>query len=386
MNKIYFLITFLLTIILLNVKSQFCDTDNLVNYNPTYYQEYQIDFKKTEHCNTIRLNIHFFLKADGTGNFNEEDDGFGNTNLSGYDLAFEIIKRLNETQESNPKLNIPPNNNIPNLPKNFDFELNGVFFHRDENAYIYQNTPNIGTSFGSDENEVINIFYTFDPIRSEVGGYASSLTPTSILFTEMSMYRRYTDYINALINKNLDHIDWWYHALINTTAHEIGHLLSLSHVVANTCSTCDDFCDDTPTRQEMIDNWGINPNHCGWANLGFGCTNNLMDYGGYYSLSPCQLNRIYSAFFQENGVSRHFVCNQLSQDVSFCEFDGYPQISYYGNKIRIAPCLQQMMVEEVAILHYNEDVEFFSNFEVVGYKPRNNNLIFEVRQHCVCEL
>lgn len=145
---------------------------------------------------------------------------------------------------------------------------------------------------------------------------------------------------------------------------------------------------DTPTPWEMcnIYNSTCHP-ACGWGTGSeSGCSNNTMDYNGSYALSEEQLKIIHIGLEHPQGTKRFRVCTQLNQNNTFCEFEGYPQISYYGDKIRIAPCAQEMLVEEEAIVHYNEEVEFFSNFEVVGSEPRNDNLVFEVRQHCKCRL
>jgi hypothetical protein len=52
---------------------------------------------------TIRLNYHFMLKSDGTGNFTQTDDGMGNTSYNGYIFAEDMTKWMNNACAQQPE-------------------------------------------------------------------------------------------------------------------------------------------------------------------------------------------------------------------------------------------------------------------------------------------
>jgi hypothetical protein len=317
----------------------------------------------------VRVNIHFMLKTDGTGNFRELDDGDGRTSYNGYIYANDMISWMNEASAWNPKLNIPTGNNITQNPKNFAFVLDAVYFWRNDNTYNF-NTVNYLTQ-GKDKDNVINIFLSYG--NSTGSGYASNIDPNSKeKYTENRSY--WTVYKNNISAGNP--FGWFLHGTSVNTLHELGHLLGLSHTVMysygvqcpTSCTTsvpvCGDACDDTPSANEIMNanNCTKHP-HCGWGTGSIvDCSNNLMDYSGDHALSPCQINIIHSSL--EGGMKTYLSCQAVASDLSLCDI-GYPKVSYFGKNISVG-CVNTMAHvtnNEKIKLYFSESIEL-NNFEV----------------------
>ncbi len=312
----------------------------------------------------IRVNIHYMLKSDGTGNFTET----GNAALgieSGYIFAKDHVAEMNKNAAINPKMNILPNNTTPNLNKQIQFVLDGVYFVRDDSKYFFCN----GCSYlnypsdGHNTDNVLNFFLEKHPSSNSVGGKAGGyLSPTSKdkYIEDFGYYDRYLAFVNS--TPGTDHYEW---ALSNAnSSHETGHLLCLSHTVRKNCACkcpttsfpypdpgcssncyvytgnadpgCDDGCGDTPSAIEVTDvnNSGKHP-ACGWNTGGqMWCSNNLMDYNGSEALTPCQLDIIHSAL--EGGMKSYTVCDAVKNNLNLTIM-GYPQIGYYGKNVAIKP-------------------------------------------------
>src|SRR5690554_3372113 len=78
----------------------------------------------------LKVNFHYILDEDGTGNFNETDDGLGYSGLSGYKHAEETLEWVNHPDRK-MALNIPEGNLLGINDKNFTLVLDAVYFHRD---------------------------------------------------------------------------------------------------------------------------------------------------------------------------------------------------------------------------------------------------------------
>ena len=91
----------------------------------------------------INVNIHFMLRLDGTGNFNETNDGApykpwnalptapliqADTAKNGYARARALVQEMNNQAASSPMNSNPAGTSNP--AKGFSYALNGVYFHR----------------------------------------------------------------------------------------------------------------------------------------------------------------------------------------------------------------------------------------------------------------
>lgn len=84
---------------------------------------------------TMRVNLHYMLRSDGTGNFTETTDSYTGSPYNGYLYGEDLINACNENWALNIALKHQPN--PPNLvhEKKVRFVLNGVFFHRNTSDY-----------------------------------------------------------------------------------------------------------------------------------------------------------------------------------------------------------------------------------------------------------
>jgi hypothetical protein len=335
----------------------------------------------------VRVNIHFMLKSNGTGNFTETSDGDGRS-YTGYQYAMDHVRAMNGYQGWNIKANIPPGNSIPIQSKNYYYILNSIHFHRNDNSYYLQKVDY--NANGVDKTNVLNIFFSHTTLADvptanattagQPGGYASDITPNSkVKYTDVMDY--WTHY--RILLKDGKPMDWHWHGCAGTTNHELGHLLTLSHTVryngATRCPVgcgardinlpidvnCDDGCADTPTAWDITRASG-NCTHpaCGWGTSGTPwCSSNVMDYGGGNTLTPCQLNKIHTAL--EGGMRTYLSCEAVKQDMSYCDI-GYPYISYFGKKVNIGGCSNQLADvtnREVLAAYFSESLDL-QNFEV----------------------
>ncbi|MCE3295120.1 MAG: zinc-dependent metalloproteinase lipoprotein family [Crocinitomicaceae bacterium] len=315
---------------------------------------------------TVRINIHFMLKSDGTGNFNEKNDGNGRP-YSGYDYARDLVYYMNAQSIQNVQLNIPEGNEIPVLEKNYRYVLDAVYFWRNDSTYLY-NTINYAKQ-GRDKDSVMNIFLSHG--TANLGGHASSVSTVShYKYTENRSY--WFSYSGNKAKGSADG-DLWTQAL--NTSHEVGHLLGLNHTVlqpnGSPCpggckggtinANCDDGCADTPSAWEILDANGCTTHPgCGWSGGITGkidCSNNLMDYTGMFALSPCQIEKIHRGL--ENGLKSYLQCAALSDDVSFKNI-GYPKVSYFGRNVQIVD--SRIEYKEKIKIYYSSSVEL-NNFE-----------------------
>ena len=154
----------------------------------------------------LSVNIHYILRRDGTGNFNETDDGtpykrYNATRIndpripadpanSGYVWARRLVTEMNVQAAANPLNGYPAGSSNP--PKKFSYALNGVYFHRlsppefniikERSQGIY--TDSLSNNYGLNKASEINMFISGDyqdpppmnpPSAFDVGGLACAI-------------------------------------------------------------------------------------------------------------------------------------------------------------------------------------------------------------------
>ena len=245
----------------------------------------------------IRVNYHYILKNDGSGNFNEYWDGNADSTLNGYQRATMVIEKANFELAHNKRMFRPNPNTTDVLRSNMRYLLCGVYFHRNDTLY----TPDLFAGwemqdkYGVNKKNEINVFNI--PDSKEGSGIANQLlTPQDIDPELVCKIKDYSNYIQFP--------DWSVKYAASTLNHEIGHLLGLNHTW-----NLDDACADTPLAYEVngqnIQCWGYNAKDsiCGdWHNI----SNNIMDYCEHFphAYTPCQLSIIHTNL---NSSGRNYI-------------------------------------------------------------------------------
>ena len=173
------------------------------------------------------------------------------------------------------------NTTYPVSDINFNYRLNGVFFHRNASFYesFYAPPPLI-----RNDGAAINVF-----LFSGRDGQGAAGSDDCWLGGMMQAYLDYTGSSNL----------WYIHKDARPLNHEICHILSLDHPKRGpdgTKSTLGgtqyfDNCDDTPTFLELINDGYVDPYE--WCNGEY--SNNLKDYScDQRALTVCQIDQIHS--------------------------------------------------------------------------------------------
>ena len=231
--------------------------------------------------------MHYMLKKDGTGNFNEYWDGIKDSTTNGYIFAEKIVDKANFELANNQKMFRLPEgvDSVAVLPIKMQYVLKGVYFERNNS---FQNDDffsgwDILDTFGINSMKEINVFFIV-PERSGSGIASQILRPESNeakLATKFTFYKTYMQFP-----------DWSVQYAAGTLNHEIGHMLGLNHTWNQ-----DDDCDDTPKGfKTETGEWGqcwaykdIPNTPCSqWKNI----SNNVMDYNEHFprAYTPCQIN------------------------------------------------------------------------------------------------
>lgn len=274
-------------------------------YSQTKCTVYDIPELKTENLKSlnlvtsittpkiIRVNIHFILRTNGTGNFTETTDVYGVQNAyTGYWFAEKVIEQCNYWLNNNPEmtqqLSCCP---IDVLDINYNYQLAGVFFDRND---TYFNNTGIHTGVIKNGAHVINILVYANPSgngAAALGGNICWKNGAEAAYDNFLLYGNWGIYNYMSLGCN----------------HEVGHCLSLLHAKRTSsgdcCTsgspTCHDNCTDTPTYQQLINDGYTDP--CIWNGPGY--SNNIMDYSPLETaFTPCQIEQTHNHIDQ----NKHF--------------------------------------------------------------------------------
>lgn len=309
---------------------------------------------------TMRVNIHFILRSNGTGNFSETNNIFDNpSSENGYWLADVIINTANDYLSSNVQMIQQLSYaTIPVEEINYNYKLSGVFFHRSDSFFECYYSP---SSLMRNNGSVINVFL----FASNDGRGAASFDNCWL----GGMEQDYTDYIN---NSNL----WFIMQNAKPLNHEIGHILSLDHpkrspggtksTIGGTQYT--DNCDDTPTFMELINDGFTDPYE--WCQGEY--SNNIMDYScNQRALTPCQIDQVHS--YVETNFSDYLYGNfqnSYTQITSFSENAAYIAETVEiptGVSITIPNSKRLYIEAQELVINGEFEVPVGSTFEFIPY-------------------
>lgn len=300
----------------------------------------------------IRVNIHYMLRSpnhpDYPGNFTKTNDGNSNSNYTGYDYAEQLIKTANYRLSTNSQMHLPPNNSTNVIARKYRYVLNGVFFHENNNYYFYPSIPN-GT-YGENKGECINVF--FNNSNGTVGGGHANMDG----YRWVEIKGAWEKYLGDIGNGRGIETGLWVNA--QTLNHEIGHNFSLKHTLLTgngACANEDDYCSDTPSRNEIINNYSYDPCCDAWDE-NIICSNNLMDYSGLDAITPEQLGRVHWTI--ENEIQEYKSCYFSNSTVNITSFTDNK--SYIGENVYI-PVGTSININNGNAMYINAEI-----FEIVG--------------------
>lgn len=343
---------------------------NNIVYKPGVNQEKKL----------LRVVFHFIQDDDGSFNFSKEKTAY-NGYKSGYDIANEIVQRINDSDYVDIPLNIPEGNSLGTTYKNIDFVIDGVYFHK---------STQDNNIFGA--NDVIYDKYKVNPDNSiqifivSRGNYAfaNSTSQSSLKkYTFLPFpFQRYLNWVNGM---SLDHYSWIMSGIKRYVGHEVFHLLGLRHTVRygfgdpypSSNPKDPDGCVDTPSPWEMLNVYGsdIHP-ACGWSNgTKKGCSNNWMDYSEQTALSPCQKYKMHHGL--SHGLASFKVCTYMDNDVIITDGDlDHPTKSVFGKSVYFAAINEftlkskdeaEVYFKENIIMEPGFSIEFGAKFNTVKW-------------------
>ena len=316
---------YIVILALLSTLSGFSQYCYIADTSRTNLKSATINYVPGSPLKYVRIIIHFIQKDDGTGNFNETNDGMSPAhNYTGYDYADYITNYANNLLDDNQPMRLQPFGEVPVYDPGYRYQLSGVFYWK--NSYLYSNYSALDalmSNYGQSTSDAINIFITSP--QGDTGGYARFIGDKAVL-----LFKPYERYIES-VNKNNG---WYNHASGIIINHEVGHCLNLYHTMLTNGGTCqnnwDDYCDDTPTIQQMLDL--SEPSPCCWNDVH--CSNNLMDYNAdMQCITPDQLDLIHSSLSNEK--LNFTECNYQTASLHISTF-GNKSGSYIARNISVS--------------------------------------------------
>ena len=306
---------------------------------------------------TIRVNFHYLLKDDGTGNFTETCDNYTNLPYNGYLFAEDLITWCNNSWNENALLRHMPILPVPALPKKIQLQLCGVYFHRNTSHYeqnwcASDNPPAI---YYENAEEVVNIYMTKNP---PTGGCAGGTKVGNTFYNAVIIGTAYDNY-----KLSIDINSTWrrFHYARILVNHEVGHVFGIHHVIQDCCKTVPRRCDnngisDTPTHDDLI-KMGFTHNEICDYNHPRG-SNNLMDYNaGMVALSPGQISKFHEYVDGSNKYYRN--CKYKTQSLNITSFS--VSKAYIAKSVTI-PSVSNIVVGNNSALYINAE-EFTVNGE-----------------------
>ena len=244
---------------------------------------------------TIRLAMHVFQDEQGEGNFQNTPEH--------RTILQSFVDHLNHLFSNLPSHD-PPVDTLHVTDSRVRFKLEEVFFYQDRRGYdmadslcgpYYTCGPNLYRQFVTDNNRLtldqkegmLHLLmgeHPYENKRFQAGGSASGLGSKKFVLAR-GYYWYYFHH---------PHLEWARAYVAGNIAHELGHSLGLSH---------------------SFEGRGVCTSSGKRVPLPTGSSNNLLDYGSWRSLTPCQIGTLHQTI--ENNVGQL----QDIQVQDYCEAD-----------------------------------------------------------------
>lgn len=313
----------------------------------------------------LRVNVHYILRDDNTGNFTEHLDCFGNNNgLNGYEFMEIVFNAANQRLANNDYMRCQTANPVPALPMKYRYQLFGVYFHRNTSAYnpTNCNLDVLDDLYRCNDNEAINVYFSQATAN---GGGCAYLSGDAV---------RLQGHGNDYSNWYNTGITWCLEQPAQGLNHEIAHNLSLLHTIRrsygpccdNVNGFCDDGCSDTPTWEELHEQGRIDI--CGFNTPG--SCNNMLDYNAYTNaLSPCQLGKIHQHIEQRK--SNYLIGNYVTPEITISSVSGNlsliaSTVHFIGNN-QINDGQRVIVDADNTLIDSNFEVALGGMFEIVAH-------------------
>lgn len=250
----------------------------------------------------VRVILHYVMKSNGSGNFNKDDDGYGNINNNAYAFSKLLIKEVNKKLSTlNPNWK-SPTNSLTATDANWRVVLAGVNFIKSDLLYEFDHYASSITPYESRRISPWNTINIFILNQSNRNGTPSLTSGQAFRSKKMTIHtdRSYKNYL--AFNKKFE--DFIIREAAGNFIHELGHIFSLDH------DWWAQFCDMQSYSSSCTS----------------GCSNNYMSYNyadaaWAGSFTSCQVNRMISDIENTHSTTVHLRTDNCNPQLSNCHLE-----------------------------------------------------------------
>lgn len=238
----------------------------------------------------LRVNYHFMNARDSSRNYHAE---------VGTPYVYQLTREINRKLQANVPMSLPAAAGTPVWPVRLSLQIapmgdsgwdDGVYYHYDDELYAYvhkgrhrnNSDRRVLDRYAIQPDSVINIFI----LPHHPDSVGSATYPSGGVGIALGMAMK----LSGIYERGLPPAEF-----TGLLAHEIGHILGLSHTWQ-----FNDGCEDTPHHSNCF-NIGAPP--CDSL-----LSNNVMDYNTWQQAwTPCQLGRAHRQLSRLDGTARRYL-------------------------------------------------------------------------------